>query len=104
MNKPKGGRGHKAPYQVQMVRCPVPIKPEVEAVIARYRDRVAAGGSQLGKSPENAKPEIDVESVLKLVDRFVAEIGQTDSLYERSRRNNVNLARFRDWIASQAKN
>lgn len=36
MNKPKGGRGHKAPYETTHVRIPVPILEEVERLKQRY--------------------------------------------------------------------
>lgn len=38
MVKPVGGRGLKAPYETTHIRVPVPIKPEVERLIERFRD------------------------------------------------------------------
>jgi hypothetical protein len=38
MSKPVGGRGHKAPYQTVIVRIPVDIKPQIEALAARFRE------------------------------------------------------------------
>ena len=40
MNKPKGGRGKKAPYQTTHIRVPVALKPAVEQMIAEYKDLV----------------------------------------------------------------
>lgn len=38
MAVPKGGRGHKAPYETTHVRVPVPIKDEVERLILAFKD------------------------------------------------------------------
>lgn len=38
MNKPIGGRGKKAPYESTHVRVPLPIKSEVEMLIAQFRE------------------------------------------------------------------
>lgn len=40
MNKPVGGRGIKAPYESTHLRVPVPIKPQLEAIIEDYRTTV----------------------------------------------------------------
>lgn len=37
MATPKGGRGVKAPYETTHIRLPVPLKAQVEALIADYR-------------------------------------------------------------------
>lgn len=37
MSVPKGGRGKKAPYQTQQMRVPLPIKDDVNKLIAAYR-------------------------------------------------------------------
>lgn len=43
MNKPKGGRGHKAPYESTHVRVPVPLKAKVDKLIEEYRELVLNG-------------------------------------------------------------
>lgn len=43
MVKPKGGRGHIAPYQTTHLRVPVPIKAELEKIIEDYREAVLEG-------------------------------------------------------------
>lgn len=40
---PKGGRGHKAPYETCTVRVPVPIRDKVETVVEQYRLSVLKG-------------------------------------------------------------
>jgi len=93
MTKPLGGRGQKAPYETVQVRCPVPIKSEVEALISQYRESVLAGTHEVKKS-EITMPYAEC---LKLVFRFIEESEQSDKLHTR---NNVNLVRFRDWLRS----
>lgn len=43
MVKPLGGRGQKAPYQTTQMRVPLPLKPQFEAEIERYRTSVLTG-------------------------------------------------------------
>lgn len=40
MVKPVGGRGIKAPYESTHIRVPVPLKPQIEAIIEDYREVV----------------------------------------------------------------
>ncbi len=40
MVKPRGGRGQHAPYKTTQMRVPIPIKPELESLIAAYRKKV----------------------------------------------------------------
>lgn len=43
MKKPKGGRGHRAPYDSTHVRVPVPVKPKVDRLIEDFRRLVLDG-------------------------------------------------------------
>lgn len=43
MVKPVGGRGCKAPYATVVVRIPVDIKPQVDALVSRFRDGTDCG-------------------------------------------------------------
>jgi hypothetical protein len=45
MNKPKGGRGYKAPYETHQIRVPDPIADQVHILIERYQDYLAEGGN-----------------------------------------------------------
>lgn len=38
MDKPKGGRGHKAPYRTTHLRVPDPIKDDIQSIIDQWRD------------------------------------------------------------------
>lgn len=38
MPKPKGGRGHKAPYQTKLMRIPVPLEQQVNQLVELYQD------------------------------------------------------------------
>lgn len=40
---PKGGRGHKVPYETRIIRVPAPVLDEVEAIANRYRQSVLEG-------------------------------------------------------------
>ena len=41
--KPKGGRGHTAPYETTHLRVPVPIKDQLQSFIDSYREQVISG-------------------------------------------------------------
>lgn len=43
MNKPKGGRGKKAPYKTSHIRVPLALKPAVERAIAEFRELALNG-------------------------------------------------------------
>lgn len=43
MTIPKGGRGHRAPYETTHIRIPVPIKGKVETLIEEFRLEVIDG-------------------------------------------------------------
>lgn len=51
MNKQKGGRGIKAPYETTHVRIPVALKPEVERIIEQFH----TGEYSLVNGDENIK-------------------------------------------------
>lgn len=94
--KPKGGRGNHAPYETVMVRTPVPIKAEVEAVIARYRDSILS----------DVPAAIDADErlvTIRLINLFVAEMGINAGSLNKPTRDNVNLLRFLRWIESNKK-
>jgi hypothetical protein len=42
-NKPRGGRGIKAPYETTHLRIPLPIKADIEKLIDNYRASVLDG-------------------------------------------------------------
>ena len=101
MPKPIGGRGKKAPYRVQMVRVPIPIKPVVEKLIDDYRREVLETEAEKRQIPLSLEFQNEIDSAIKLVDRFTEYIGQSGHLDDPKRRNNVNLARFRQWLKQQ---
>ncbi len=43
-DKPKGGRGKKAPYDTKQMRVPQPIAVQIEELCDRYQEFIAAGG------------------------------------------------------------
>ena len=51
MPKPKGGRGHAAPYDTKLMRVPVPLADQVQQLIERYQDFIAGGGEAYAPPP-----------------------------------------------------
>ncbi|MEP6582534.1 hypothetical protein NDI43_27555 [Microcoleus vaginatus GB2-A3] len=47
MNKPKGGRGNKAPYETKLMRVPEPLANQVESLCQRYQEFLAGGGNPI---------------------------------------------------------
>lgn len=103
MTKPLGGRGNKAPYETTQVRVPMPIKPQVEKLIAQYRAMILNGNDTTEDTDLDNKKALEFIICMKLVDRFIEEIGQTNSLHSPTKRNNRNLAKFRDWLVEHTK-
>lgn len=81
-----------------MVRVPLPIKARVESLIADYRDSVLIGNESITSDNEKLT---ELESAIKLVDRFIREAGQEENLRQR---NNTNLVRFRNWLNEKLTN
>lgn len=67
MPKPKGGRGKTAPYQTRQVRVPEPIISQVDKLIEKYQEYIAAGGSP-------AEPPEFMNANSKPVDKFIGSI------------------------------
>lgn len=103
MVRPIGGRGKRAPYDTTQVRVPIPIKSAVEKLIAVYRESVLLDEADDRDVEATTNDLTEFLTALKLVDRYVKEIQQTEHLYDPKRRNNYNLARFRDWLISQTR-
>lgn len=38
MNKPVGGRGHKAAYQTTVIRIPIDLKPQIDELVNRFHE------------------------------------------------------------------
>jgi hypothetical protein len=65
MNKPKGGRGYKAPYETHQIRVPDPIAPQIKTLIDLYQNYRVAGGDPMKPPPFLADE--------KPVDKFIDE-------------------------------
>lgn len=74
MTKPIGGRGKKAPYETIQVRVPLPIKPQVEKLIADYRGQIL-GDVQEPKTQvqQQSKPEDGFIDLDKIVEQVLAD-------------------------------
>lgn len=52
MDKPKGGRGHTAPYETKQMRVPVRLEPQIHELIDRFRNWIANScPSGIGNEP-----------------------------------------------------
>lgn len=98
MTKAKGGRGQKAPYEQTHVRVPLPVKDQVQRIIDDYR-AIALGGET--DEDENKPDQSEVNAALKLLQRFIDDVGIDQESYERPTRDNKNLSRFQQWLISQ---
>jgi hypothetical protein len=69
VNKPKGGRGKRAPYETTVVRVPDPVLGQVEAICDAYRN---------GEVLPEQKPVTDFESIREQVDQWrkIAKVGK----------------------------
>lgn len=47
MDKPKGGRGHAAPYETKQMRVPVGLEPQIQELISRYREWISKCRSEV---------------------------------------------------------
>jgi hypothetical protein len=76
MNKPKGGRGYKAPYETVVMRVPKPLEEQIEKQVEDYRKQVIEGVES--KEPENL-PSLD-SAVLKAKEILKQKKGARDSV------------------------
>jgi|SRR6476646_698271 len=99
----KGGPGNKAPYEITHIRVPVPIKPKVERYINEFRQAVSEGDVIINGTEIYYRADLNIAldwgDAFKAVNLFIEEKGLEDSMHTR---NNVNLARLRDWLEAKA--
>lgn len=100
----KGGPGNKAPYDITHIRVPVPIKPKVEQYINEFRRAVSEGDVIVNGTDiyyqEDLSIALDWGDAFKAVNQFIEEKCLENSMHTR---NNVNLARLRDWLEVKAR-
>jgi hypothetical protein len=72
MTKPIGGRGYKAPYTTTHVRVPTDIKPQVEALIDNYRNKVLGVDDSNSLTTSEDKPLTSYDEVLLLAQEILA--------------------------------
>lgn len=95
MNKPKGGRGRKAPYEQTHIRVPIPIKGLVQSIIDDYRAK--ALGEEL-KTDKDGIESGNIQVAIDLVERFIADTNISQESIDKPTRNNISLRRFIDWL------
>ncbi len=62
MNIPRGGRGHKAPYQTVVMRVPLELHPEFEFEVNRYREQTLKGEQPTFRKPSLSLSEAKEEA------------------------------------------
>lgn len=87
MNKPVGGRGHKAKYESTHARIPKPIKSLVDSLSDEYRSYVNEGNC-LDFESKSLLPKVPAIYFV-LEDDEIIYIGQTRSLVDRWRRHHI---------------
>lgn len=65
MEKPKGGRGHNAPYETKQMRVPVGLENQIQQLVTRYRDWISQAGFDSGIGTDDPPNLLD-----KAVDNF----------------------------------
>lgn len=62
MDKPKGGRGHSAPYETKQMRVPTGLEPQIQELISRFRQWIsdaAPGGLGVNSPPKLLDKPVD---------------------------------------------
>lgn len=99
MPKPKGGRGHAAPYDTKLIRIPVPLADQVQQLVERYRDFIAGGGEAFAPPPlldaiASDNPVNNFDELLKAeVEELHGEINFQQNRWELTERHNNGLAK-----------
>jgi len=85
MDKPKGGRGHTAPYDTKQMRVPVGLEPQVQELINRYRDWISEADTQtVGTNNPPRLLDKPVDSFIrKPVDKLVSEVENLNKLVDK---------------------
>jgi hypothetical protein len=88
-DKPKGGRGKKAPYDTKLMRVPEPIAAQVEMLSSQYQEFIAAGGDpanpplflpkKIKKQPDTVKQRIKTAGK-QLTDKTCSEFVEVEKL------------------------
>jgi predicted RNase H-like nuclease (RuvC/YqgF family) len=79
MVKPLGGRGKRAPYETTQMRVPIPIKTQLESLIADYRERVLLGTEDQDEDQDEEKEgELSdletIKSQAEMIQAYASEI------------------------------
>jgi hypothetical protein len=79
MVRPLGGRGKRAPYETTQMRVPIPIKPQLESLIADYRERVLLGTEDQDEDQDDEKEgELSdletIKSQAEMIQAYASEI------------------------------
>lgn len=84
---PKGGRGKKAPYETQQMRVPIPIKDQVNSLIAKFRGEILDDH----KTDENLFESVDNTQILLELENLKSEIQNLKTALEIGETEKQNL-------------
>lgn len=81
MTIPKGGRGKKAPYETQQMRVPIPIKDQVNSLIAKFRGEVLDDNNLL-EPVNNSHLSLELESLQSEIQKLktALEVNEAEKL------------------------
>lgn len=98
MDKPRGGRGHTAPYETKQMRVPTGLESQVQELISRYRDWISEAGTRIAGA-SNPPVLLDKSSNISIqqpVDKLKDEVENLVKLVDNLRADNVSLTKERD--------
>jgi hypothetical protein len=96
-NKPKGGRGKTAPYETAMVRCPLPVKTEVESLIQAYRETILRGEDWEGFQAAVKQSEPRVKEIKVKVTKEEA-IAKMQEIADRQKKGKTQMKALLDFV------
>ncbi len=96
MTKPVGGRGNKAPYESTHVRVPVPIKPQVQALIDEFRESqnqqptkpLTALGEEEEEDDDEGDEPSDLETIKSQAEMIQAYLSEINYLKQKLEKTN----------------
>lgn len=97
MEKPKGGRGHVAPYETKQMRVPTGLESQIQELVSRYRNWISQAGYSAGIGTGNPPNLLD-----KAVDNF-NELVEVKAELEALKEENAQLRSHLEKAQAEAK-
>lgn len=100
MDKPKGGRGHTAPYETKQMRVPTGLESQIHELISRYRNWISEAGTRIAGT-DNPPLLLDKSfdnSAQEPVDKLLSEVDNLNKLVDSLKVNLVALESERETL------